>query len=241
MENAVEALGYAFGVLVFVIALTVSMNSLQQARDTSDSMFKSIDSRTYQENIDTMNFSDEEKKAKGRTVGVETIIPTLYRDVKENYIIEIYGKNRPEAPILRFDVSQDNTNRKIYSGSANVDAKTRLDILINGPTKDENGENYKVQLDPTKPAVTVDGIINNEGYNIDEDIAFVGKKRSEVRRGAKVDVAENTYGINKDGLYAYLRGKRFTEEYAYVLTEQEHKQEKLLERIEKIYIRYYEQ
>ncbi len=47
MENAVDALKIAFGVLVFVIALTVAFALLSQAKATSDIMLFASDKTNY--------------------------------------------------------------------------------------------------------------------------------------------------------------------------------------------------
>ena len=157
MENAVKALEYAFAVLVFVIAITISINLLNQSKSTSDLIFTSLDQSTY---YDDVELTDAEKNANGRIVGVETIIPTLYRNFKENYVIEFYTKNKEEL-ILRLDFSEENQRREIWTGNTNTDVKKRLDILING------GRSVTI------PEVgTFDGVINNQGYNISDDFAL---------------------------------------------------------------------
>ena len=82
MENASDALLMAFGVLIFVIAITVAITAFSQARQASDLVI-------YQ--ADETNFYEYEEVSKGasrsRIVGIETIIPTLYRYYKENYTV----------------------------------------------------------------------------------------------------------------------------------------------------------
>ena len=211
MENAVKALEYAFAVLVFVIAITISINLLNQSKSTSDLIFTSLDQSTY---YDDVELTDAEKNANGRIVGVETIIPTLYRNFKENYVIEFYTKNKEEL-ILRLDFSEENQRREIWTGNTNTDVKKRLDILING------GRSVTI------PEVgTFDGVINNQGYNISDDFAL---KNSSARNY-----------IVSNGLYKYCERKQFVEEYAHLLSEKEYSEEKIISRIEKIVIRYVE-
>ena len=80
MENATQALYMAFAVLVFATALTLTMNMFSQARATSDYIL-------YQE--DSSNFIEYQYslRDKTRVVGLETIIPTLYKYYKENYTV----------------------------------------------------------------------------------------------------------------------------------------------------------
>ena len=80
MENATEALYMAFAVLVFVVALTLSMTMFSQAKETADSILYSRDKNSFLE-------YDTSRQDKYRIVGLETVIPTLYRYYKENYTV----------------------------------------------------------------------------------------------------------------------------------------------------------
>ena len=82
MENAVEAIKMAFAVIVFVIALSVSMFTLTQVRATSDVVLYTEDELNYYDFQETTSAGEE-----NRIVGLETIIPTLYKYYKENYTV----------------------------------------------------------------------------------------------------------------------------------------------------------
>ena len=82
MENASEALMMAFGVLIFVLALTVAINSFGQAREVSDLVIYTADETNYY----TYEVASG-GTSQNRTVGLETIIPTLYKYYKENYTV----------------------------------------------------------------------------------------------------------------------------------------------------------
>ena len=125
MENAVKALEYAFGMFVFIIALSLSIYIFSQAKETADAVFFYTDSRVFYEDTE---LSDEEIEANGRIVSIETIIPTLYRDYKENYVIEFYTKDKGNM-ILRFDLSEENRTRQIWTGNTDIDIKKRLDLI----------------------------------------------------------------------------------------------------------------
>ena len=80
MENAVDALKIAAAVLVFVVALSISINAFGQVRIVSKTLLDYTDREydyTYVEN----NGSTK------RIVGLESIIPTIYKSYKENYKI----------------------------------------------------------------------------------------------------------------------------------------------------------
>ena len=79
MENATEALKMAFTIFVFVIALTISINIFSQLNEVSRIMLTKSDITNYYE----YSISEEPN----RIVGLETIIPTLYKYYKENYTV----------------------------------------------------------------------------------------------------------------------------------------------------------
>lgn len=82
MENAVEALKMAFAVMVFVIALTVSIVSFNSVKSTADTILYMKDETNY------YDYQGEYgKAAENRIVGLETIVPTLYKYYKENYTV----------------------------------------------------------------------------------------------------------------------------------------------------------
>lgn len=84
MENAVEALKMAFAVILLVLALGLSMTIFSKARETSQLMLKYSEPTEYYEYYDYSK--DNEEDALGnRIVGIETIIPTLYKYSKERY------------------------------------------------------------------------------------------------------------------------------------------------------------
>ena len=87
MENAVDALKIAFGVLVFVIALTVAFALLSQAKATSDIMLFASDKTNY------YTYSENAKNKNGRLVGADVVISSLYRYYKESVVVRVYDKN----------------------------------------------------------------------------------------------------------------------------------------------------
>ena len=87
MENAVDVLKIAFGVLVFVIALTVAFALLSQAKATSDIMLFASDKTNY------YTYSKDADDAEGRIVGADVVISSLYRYYKESVVVRIVDKN----------------------------------------------------------------------------------------------------------------------------------------------------
>ena len=91
MENAVDALKMASAVLIFVIALSVSIVAFGEVRQTSDAILGYKDRETNY--IDSDNYYNSGQAE--RTVNVESIIPTIYRVYSENYKIVFEGLEEP--------------------------------------------------------------------------------------------------------------------------------------------------
>ncbi len=83
MENAADALKMAAEMLLFLLALGITISSFSQARETSEILLSYTDRdyvTQYVEDLETTQ----------RVVSIETIIPTIYRAYKENYKIYFY-------------------------------------------------------------------------------------------------------------------------------------------------------
>lgn len=81
MENAVDALKIGFAVLVFTMALSLTIYMFSEARETADAVLHSSDITEY------MQYEEVAQGSEDRVVGLETIIPTLYKYYKENYTV----------------------------------------------------------------------------------------------------------------------------------------------------------
>lgn len=96
MESATQALYMAFAVIVFTLALSISMTMFSRARATSDAILYNTDETNF------LNYQDFNQYAgdgnnRNRIVGLETVIPTLYRYYKENYTVVFRkAKNRDD-------------------------------------------------------------------------------------------------------------------------------------------------
>lgn len=93
MENAVDALKMAFAVFTFVIALTIAITMLGQLNDVSKVVLASSDSTTY------YDYEIIEDEGQTRIVGLETVIPTLYKYYKENYTVLFLNENGNPLPL----------------------------------------------------------------------------------------------------------------------------------------------
>ena len=80
MENAADALKLGAWVLIFVAALTITINAFGLARQSIDGTVQNID-REY------ITTYVEQSNSTQRVVGIESIIPAIYRAYKDNYKI----------------------------------------------------------------------------------------------------------------------------------------------------------
>lgn len=104
MENAAEALKSAAAVLLFVMALSVAMVMITKARVTSKAVIDLTDKTNYYEYI-----SAEEDKG---IVGMETIIPTLYKYYKEDYAVVFRNQNGNPLPIYLSTIEKKYWNKE---------------------------------------------------------------------------------------------------------------------------------
>lgn len=162
MENAVDALKMAGAVLLFVLAISVAIVSFGQAREAADTILDYKDRETVY--IDGNLYY----KTTGteRTVGLETIIPTIYRAYIENYKIVFEGLNEPiytlklsgNTQIAKYtiDLETKTTTDGIQINNvalANDEQKSEFlcGILYNDFTKSGSAENFKKKYNVELP------------------------------------------------------------------------------------------
>ena len=156
MENATDALKMAFAVIVFVMALTIAVMMFSQLNQVSKLVVSSSDITQYYE------YEIATNEEQTRIVGLENIIPTLYKYYKENYTVLFLAKNgtplnlyetqtninlwsergaiaqyyqdkRDINPVCAFDVDDETIRHEPWTGSLS-DYKENLDAFLNGGT-----------------------------------------------------------------------------------------------------------
>lgn len=150
MENATEALLMAFAVLIFIIALSVTLTTLSQAKSTADIVLFYSD----RENFQTSLKDDPENVANGgRTVDVNTVIATIARCAKEKFSVKII----------------DGT--EIYNFEYDIQTEEQIETEISDFIKNHDGQKYR----ETYVEVTTSGTthIGEDGTQLEEN---VGKK-----------------------------------------------------------------
>ncbi len=179
MENATEAIYMAFAVLVFTIALTVCINMFNKARATADAILYNRDDSNFIEYI-------TDSTVKTRVVGLETVIPTLYRYYKENYTVIFKETNVSNVNINDKDSIEKAINNSVYKKM--YESKTIKDNW----KKDSTSNNfiYDSQRDY--------GLGEKEicSFDLSEETA-----RNEPRTGSVENIKKNIEAFINGGIY----------------------------------------
>ena len=111
MENAAEALKMAAAMLIFILALTIAIVFFGRVREVSDLILNIKDRET--EYVDGDYYYSLDSKNE-RIVGMETIIPTIYRAYLENYKVTFKFNSEYADPIYSLQLT-NGENIKKYS------------------------------------------------------------------------------------------------------------------------------
>lgn len=117
MENATEALMMAFAVFVLIIALSTSIVYFSQARYTADAVLQSADETAYYEYEYEYTGSLIDNKG-NRIVGVDTIMPTVYRYKTDYIVVTIKDKHGNEIKVDSDNNADDVEFKDIYDKCA---------------------------------------------------------------------------------------------------------------------------
>lgn len=160
MENAVDALKIAFAVFVFVMALSIAMYMFTQAKVTSDIVLQASDVTEFMEYTEMPPIEEGGSMInEDRIVGMETIIPTLYKYYKENYTVifrnsdgtpmdlyvsqtnellwsksytnKYYSSNTDLKKVCSFDVDEETSRHEPWTGNTKY-YKQNLDMFLSG-------------------------------------------------------------------------------------------------------------
>ena len=149
MDNAVQALMISFGLLVLVIALSISVYMFTQVTAISERLLYFTDKTNYYDSIRYEKVSGNENNvitaSVERYVDLDTIIPTLYRYDKENFCVKVYDArtNPNNGTLLQvFDVNLEGRVRDAIS-----DDDAKIDSISNS-----NKVNYALKQTSNNPA-----------------------------------------------------------------------------------------
>lgn len=125
MENATDALHMAASVLIFVLALTISINAFGQARQTAD-MLVSYNDREYSYTYVEENTDEAGNVLTERLVGLDSIIPSIYKAYRENY--KIVFRDNETSETAENLLGDDGLYQKRDNATGNYEPVYQIDL-----------------------------------------------------------------------------------------------------------------
>jgi hypothetical protein len=93
MENVTQALYIVFAVLIFIIAFTFALYMVDRVNETATTLVWGLDETSYYDSLEITDLiagnDKENTNNTSRIVGIDTIIPSLYRYYKESFAVKI--------------------------------------------------------------------------------------------------------------------------------------------------------
>lgn len=99
MDNAADALKMAFGIFIFITALSILFITTSTVRKTSDVMFFYTDKTNFYEHTNS--------KDTNREVGYADVVSTLYRYYNETLAVKVLLKNGASYKEYNFDIDYE--------------------------------------------------------------------------------------------------------------------------------------
>lgn len=124
MENAADALLMGGSVLLFIIALTITMSSFTTLRGGIDELLGQTETiELAKDSEGYINYMESKAQGSVRIVGVEALVTSITRGMKENYVAYIKLKDPADIPndvniteaSVDVAVNIDGTNQTIIS------------------------------------------------------------------------------------------------------------------------------
>jgi len=138
MENLTHALYMAFAVFVFIIAFTLTLYMVNKLNSTAKTLVYRLDKTNYYDSLvlNEIIKSNDDNGVDNRTakiVGIDTIIPTLYRYYKESFAVKILDS---DGSLLQyFDTTTEsaiNTAKSTLEANRTDEQKSLLELYDKG-------------------------------------------------------------------------------------------------------------
>ena len=232
MENAVDALKMAFGIIVFVIALALAVSVIGQARAASDVIFHVNDKTEFYDYI-TEDTATNVTQRGDRIVGISTIIPTIHRYAKEQFAVTIF--NKEGNPIVRYDLWTEgfmsnwdqivkNKDKSESDKKAYEEVKDRLQKIQNVVNKTIN---ISRTIDVEEDIQKLYKVSSNANRNIKVAAPWGGDNKKIQERIAKDMLGEQyeinniIYNPNREKKLKNYENNRFIEKFLEITTDGE--------------------
>ena len=131
MENASDALIMAGEMLIFIVALTVCISSFTKVRVEIDKIVGQKETVQMAKNGDEyINYIKSKETKSIRVVGAETLIPSMYRAIKENYVIYIKLNAYDDDYIKNSGIVRTKATKDVSVIKRNSDGTTSSSTVI---------------------------------------------------------------------------------------------------------------
>ena len=141
MENAVEAFKMAGFILLFVIALSIAMITLTQAKTTADSI---VQMKNKQESYQYIELAAGERNL-SRTLPLADIIPTLYPYASEEYAVIFYKNSSSTADTNQLPLYESGRPGNPMRGDLDLDTEHWVDASGETKYEDWRGDTTKIK------------------------------------------------------------------------------------------------
>ncbi len=200
MENAVDALKMAGAALLFILAFSIAMSLLTQARQTTDAVLDNIRLEEFLPKVEALDNNIT------REVGIETVIPTLYRyaQADANIRIRITEKDGSQTKELQvFDQNLESdvaiaTSTAVGSSNDNpyyqrlrneYDNPTKPAYLFQAPWRNQNDSTYRIDR--------INAYIYGTSMKHMQDVSYAGKglldKVNDIKASGKEPIFKESY------------------------------------------------
>ena len=162
MENAVEALKMAGFMILFIIAVSITMITLTQAKTTADSLVKNQD---RQQSYQYIEVTGDLSKSLSRTVTLADIIPTLYRYAQEDYAVQFYTSSG--SPLYIYESGQIKNGVPVKKNDLDLDTEHWIE---NGETRYEDWRGNTTKIKQHVDDVVEYLLANYKNSNFEEKL-----------------------------------------------------------------------
>ena len=174
MENITDALKMGAAALIFIVAFSVTMVMFSQARQTTDAVVGGINVSDYLPKIEAL------KTGATREVGIETVIPTLYRYAQPDSPIRVRIVSSDGKELQVFDQGIETNIGKSTENKTNADylhlkkleekynTEGKITYMYGAPWKDSTEkrlERVNAYINGTKTSVMSNGVQPNYENN----------------------------------------------------------------------------
>lgn len=150
MENASDALVMAGQVLIFIIALTVCISSFTTVRAEVNRIVGQNEEITMAKDGDNyINYIESKKSSSTRVVGAETLVSSMYRAIKENYVIYIKTNEYNSIGTSNDIVTKMKATKTVTTAKGNViinEGDILIKVTIGADTNQNVNEILKKEL-----------------------------------------------------------------------------------------------